>query len=180
VAVFAGPRSESADAYLSGFRAGLQKYRIALPDENIVYTEKMLISSDDYAHYGEVVDRALTNLLARQDSPTAVFVTFDRMAEMIYAVATRKGLHIPGDLSLVAFGETRRTGPILPSIAAVTVDEYSTGCRAYGLLSAMHRGEQALVSDEKFTMPILFDRASTLGPPRRRTNEHAVHSRNRH
>jgi LacI family transcriptional regulator len=180
VAAFIGPRSEAANAYLSGFRLGLQKYQVTLSDDNVFYTEVMLISSDDYARYSEIVDRALTNLLARQDSPTAAFVTFDRMAEMIYAVATRKGLHFPDDLSLITFGESRRAGPILPHITTAAVDEHSTGRQAYRLLSAMHRGERPLVSDENLTMAICFERGSTLGPPGHRTLKHATRSRKKH
>jgi DNA-binding LacI/PurR family transcriptional regulator len=166
VAAFVGAPSETTTAYLDGFRRGLQKHQITLAEENVSYTEAMLISAEDYSRYSQDVDVALTSLLARQDRPTAIFVTFDRMAEMIYAVVTTKGLRIPDDISLVCFGGNRRIGPILPHVATVAVDELAAGREAYELLSAMHRGERPLVSEETFTMSVFFDPAASLGSPK--------------
>jgi LacI family transcriptional regulator len=170
VAVLVGPASEPATEYLEGFRSGLARHQVNLADDCILFTESMLITAKDYAHYGQIVDQFLTGLFSRSNPPTAIFCTFDRLAEMVFALLAKNGIRMPNDLSILSFAGNRRAGPVVSRLATVAVDEFATGRQAYELLASMHRGERPIASDEAVMMPICLDRATTLGPPPKRTH----------
>lgn len=60
-----------------------------------------------------------TDLLAMPDPPTAVFALNDGMAIGVYNAATRAGLRIPEDLSVVGFDDHPLDGWIVPSLTTV-------------------------------------------------------------
>jgi GntR family transcriptional regulator, arabinose operon transcriptional repressor len=165
VAAFLGPASETSTSYLDGLRNGLKRYGATLDDDCVFTTDTMLITSRDYDRYSEVVDESIAQLQARPKRPTAIFVSFDRLGELIYAIATKRGIRIPNQMSVVCFGSNRRTGAVRAALATVSVDEHATGCHAYQLLSEMQRGEHPLVSDEAHTMSVNIDRGHTLASP---------------
>jgi LacI family transcriptional regulator len=165
VAALVGPASDTTTAYLDGLQRGLDRHRASIATEFVLRTETMLISAADYARYGPAVDRFLDDLIARSHRPTAVFATFDRLAEVLYALASKKGIRVPEDLSIVSFGGNRRAGHILSSLATVAVDEHQAGKQAHELLASMQRGELPLASDQTIMMPVSFDAAATLAPP---------------
>lgn len=167
VGAFHGLRSPTTELYLDGFRRGLQERGVGLDDQWVSWSDTLLTEPDDYSRHGEKVEQAIVHMLSRRDRPTAVFVSFDRLAAMVYIAAARNGLRVPADLSIVCFGEKRRTGALLLRLATVCVDEYETGRQAYELLAAMQRGERCIDSDERFTMSVSLDPAETLGPPPR-------------
>lgn len=162
---FFGVRSTITDQYLEGYRLGLKDYGAALDDASVTWSDTMVIPPQDCSRHREKVGKAIVEMLTRPDRPTALFVSFDRLAVMVYLEAVRQGVRVPADLSIVSFGGNRLAGSYAPHLACVVVDEYHTGQKAYALLGEMHRGDRPIENSEKFTMTVTFDCGESLAPP---------------
>jgi DNA-binding LacI/PurR family transcriptional regulator len=108
---------------------------------------------------------ALRRLFARPDPPTAIFATFDSLAEVIYLSLSRLGLRCPEDVSLVGFGGAWRDGAFLRQLRSVIVDEAATGRQAVSLLHEMRCGERPLDDRTEITMELRLSEGETLAPP---------------
>lgn len=95
--------------------------------------------------------------------PTAIYATFDSLAEIVYLCLMRMGLRVPQDVSLIGFGDSYREGPITKRIASVVVDEAHAGAMAVDLFLEMRRGSRMLQDAEQFMMPPSFAEGETLG-----------------
>ena len=62
---------------------------------------------------------ATERLLARPDPPTAIFASNDDMAAAAISVAHRRGLLVPGDLSIVGFDDTSLATTVWPELTTV-------------------------------------------------------------
>ncbi|HEX8667444.1 MAG TPA: LacI family DNA-binding transcriptional regulator [Allosphingosinicella sp.] len=62
---------------------------------------------------------ATERLLARPDRPSAIFASNDDMAAAAVSVAHRKGLAVPGDLSVVGFDDTALATNVWPELTTV-------------------------------------------------------------
>lgn len=58
-------------------------------------------------------------LLAQKDPPTAVFASNDDMAAAVVSVAHRRGLEVPGDLSVVGFDDTAIATTVWPELTTI-------------------------------------------------------------
>ncbi len=162
VGAFFGLRSPSTENYREGYRRGLSLGGAQLREEWVTWSDSMIISAEDYARHREKVAQTIASIRTAKQPPTAMFVSFDRLAVMVVSEALKQGLQVPGDLSIVSFGggPTLQMAPL--RMAAVAVDEYRTGERAYQLLAEMHAGVRAIDSDEHFTMEVSFEPGETL------------------
>ncbi|MGO1318235.1 MAG: substrate-binding domain-containing protein, partial [Cellulomonadaceae bacterium] len=75
-------------------------YEQALRDAGLT-VDPTLIEVAPTEHHG--ADRAAARLFDRTDRPTAIFCFNDERAAGVYREATRRGLQIPRDLSVVGF-----------------------------------------------------------------------------
>ncbi len=82
-----------------------------------VRTDKSLIVQG-YFSYRSGLDAA-ENLLTRKTIPTAIFASNDDMAAAVVSVAHRKGLEVPGDLSVVGFDDTSIAATVWPEITTI-------------------------------------------------------------
>ena len=162
VGAFLGLRSVATDLYIEGLRKGLQEFHVSLDDKWIHRSDALLASPDDYVRYSDMIERVMQTFATSSKRPTAVFASFDRLAEMAFVAAVKCGLRVPEDLSIVGFGGVRRMGAISPRIATVAVDEHETGRKAYELISSMREGKRALDNEDVLTMTLSFDLATTL------------------
>jgi LacI family transcriptional regulator len=62
---------------------------------------------------------AAERLLDRSDPPTAIFASNDDMAAAAVSVAHRRGLDVPGDLSIVGFDDTAPATTVWPELTTV-------------------------------------------------------------
>ncbi len=62
---------------------------------------------------------AAERLLDRDDPPTAIFASNDDMAAAAVSVAHRRGLNVPGDLSIVGFDDTAPATTVWPELTTV-------------------------------------------------------------
>jgi LacI family transcriptional regulator len=92
-----------------GFEAALR--------EAGVRSDKALIVQG-YFSYRSGLDAA-ENLLSRKIIPTAIFASNDDMAAATVSVAHRKGLDVPGDLSVVGFDDTSIAATIWPELTTI-------------------------------------------------------------
>jgi LacI family transcriptional regulator len=110
IATLAGPEeSIPGRQRLQGYRSGLEQQRIAF-DPALVRHGRF----DDAD--GE---RGAAQLLDLEDSPTAIFAASDGLAVGALREARRRGLDVPGDLSVIGFDDTivcRWTWPRLTTI----------------------------------------------------------------
>jgi GntR family transcriptional regulator, arabinose operon transcriptional repressor len=112
---------------------------------------------------------ALREVFAGLDPPTAIFTSFDSMAEMIYLMLPRLGLRVPQDVSLLGCGGSWRDSALIRQITSVVVDELALGQKAVALLHEMRRGDRAIDDNEQFTMELSLSDGQTLAPPTAKT-----------
>ena len=67
-----------------------------------------VVFADDFTQ--EAAERSAATLLAHPDRPTAVFAHNDQLALGIREAAYKRGLTVPGDLSLVGYDDSRIAG----------------------------------------------------------------------
>ena len=110
IGYIAGPPGfRSSVERLAGFREALAARSLPLGEELIVeggYTYESGVAGGE-------------KLLALNPRPTAIFASNDEMAAVVYRVANRLGLAIPGDLSIVGFDDGPLASRLLPSLTTI-------------------------------------------------------------
>lgn len=103
---------------LEGFRRALATRQMNV-DESLVVTG----SSDQGGGYS-----AATQLLAREDRPSAIFCFNDRMAMGAYQAAAELGVTIPRDLAIIGFDNQETIAPWLrPALTTMQLPHYEMG-----------------------------------------------------
>jgi DNA-binding LacI/PurR family transcriptional regulator len=167
VGAFFGLRSPLTEQYLDGYRRGLALKNANLSEEWASWSDSMIIAPSDHAQQREAIEHVIDRVRRAKNRPTAFFVSFDRLAVMVYFAALKQGLRVPEDLSIVSFGAGLMSEVTPLRMAAVTVDEYRTGQQAQELLVEMHAGRRAMDEDVRCTMEVSFEAGETLTAPSR-------------
>lgn len=105
-------------------------YKDALDGCGIEYKEKLVVNGDWSIDSGK---SALKQLYDRSNPPTAIFAANDSMAIGVILEASRLGITIPDDLSVVGFDNIDQSIYTNPSLTTVAVD-YNTMARAACML----------------------------------------------
>jgi LacI family transcriptional regulator len=151
IALVTGPqRYLSARERGGGFIDALRAHGIALAPECIVESGYTFESG---VEAGE-------QLLALAQRPTAVFALNDEMAAGIYAAAHRRGLAIPGELSVVGFDDSPLATRLWPSLSSVRLPIRQMGLNAASMLLA---AEDDPIEGPQFA-PHLVVRESAAAP----------------
>jgi len=159
VAYLCSHRSQSNDQYRLGLQTALRESGTDLDEKNIW--------SGDSAFPEKLKDKipaVVKSLLSCPDKPTAIFASFDSVAELVYLELLKLGVRVPDDISLVGVGCTWRKEGITAQIMSIVVDETAVGRRAVELLSEMRRGIRSLTDEEQFELPIGLSDGQTLRP----------------
>jgi GntR family transcriptional regulator of arabinose operon len=162
IAYVASHRYEASEAYEHGLREALVATGRNLLPEMVDYGPMTAFDAEDWQVCEHYLEELLARLLAGPDRPTAMFVSFDPLAEMVYLIAGRMGLRVPEDLSIVCVGGNRREGAIARRLTAITVDEAVTARRAVDLMVEMQNGVRPFQSQEKLPMPLGLSPGNTL------------------
>ena len=110
IAVITGPQfALCSRARLDGYRAALDA--AGVPVDPALIREGEFAIDDGFAH--------ATELLRLPDPPTAIFALNDGMAIGVYNAASRAGLRIPADLSVVGFDDHPLDAWLIPSLTTV-------------------------------------------------------------
>ena len=154
-----GP-DEVALEYRDGLREVMEAGGGELPEEFIYYGK---LGLSDVTGQREAVRAAVKKMCKRPDRPTAIFCSFDNMAELVHLTLSRAGIRMPEDISLLGFGGMWRQSPIMHELTSVAVDEIEIGRRAVQILNEMRRGTRPLDNDEEIMMTLGITEGHTLG-----------------
>lgn len=120
-----------ADARLAGWRAALKKAGLEAPDE-------WLFEGDFTMASGVVgTETLLDNLTPR---PTAIFACGDLMAVGALRAASRRGVLVPEQCSVMGMGGASLCEYVYPSLSSVGSDLRALGEQSVGLLLARIKG----------------------------------------
>tara|TARA_R110002111_G_scaffold261826_1_gene335774 strand:+ start:33051 stop:34193 length:1143 start_codon:yes stop_codon:yes gene_type:complete len=165
LAMFSPHRAAASIEYEAGLREALESHAAPCPEPFIFHGPSSQLHPIDYE---PDLLATLEALFQRPEPPTAIFATFDSLAELIYLLLGKLGLRVPEDVSLLGFGGTVRHGAIQSRLSSITVDEIAIGQKAAELLTLMKQGKLPIDSAEVFPMPINTSIGQTLGPPPRK------------
>ncbi|MFH1300445.1 MAG: substrate-binding domain-containing protein [Planctomycetota bacterium] len=160
VAFFAPHCTQTTDLYLDGFQQALAEGGCELSKDRCYFGADGVIDMQELA--AEITD-TLQRMMHQPDRPTAIFTTFDSMAERLYLDLTRMGLRMPEDISLIGVGDKIRHSVLQQQIASVTVNESQLGRRAAELLNQMRSGELPIETSDSYVMPAEVYHGTTLG-----------------
>jgi LacI family transcriptional regulator len=103
------PNHASTGLRLAGYKSALNQVGINIDDS--------LIVGGNYTYLSGL--EAAEQLLALANPPTAVFASNDDMAAATVAVAHRRGLDVPADLSVCGFDDTPLATTIWPELTTI-------------------------------------------------------------
>jgi LacI family transcriptional regulator len=110
IGFLAGHPNQTASAERQfGFETALREANVKL--------DKSMIAQGYFSYRSGLV--AAEKLLSRKTLPTAIFASNDDMAAAVVSVAHRKGLDVPGDLSVVGFDDTAIATTIWPELTTI-------------------------------------------------------------
>ncbi|MBO9131224.1 catabolite control protein A [Bacillus sp. 165] len=137
----------------------MEGYKAALEDASMNYDEELIIEGD-YTYDSGI--EAFDKLWELEEKPTAIFVSSDEMALGVIHGAQDKGVHIPNDIEVIGFDNTRLALMVRPQLSTVVQPMYDIGAVAMRLLTKYMNKET--VEDHAVILPhrIQF-RKSTRG-----------------
>jgi len=104
-------------------------------------------------------------LLAKSPRPTAIFACNDEMAAGVYKAAMRRGLSIPGDLSVVGFDDSPLAAQLWPALTTIHSPTRHVGHQAAQMLLGEEPSASAATAAAPRTVsPLLVVRDSTQRP----------------
>jgi LacI family transcriptional regulator len=109
-------------------------------------------------------------LLSAPSRPTAIFASNDDMAAAVVAIAHRKGLEVPGDLTVVGFDDAPLATTIWPELTTIRQPISQMAGAAVDLLVKHIRARRAgePLPSEHVQMAFELVRRQSDGPPRAR------------
>ena len=158
VAYFASHHFEMSAAY----EEGLREVYSGLREDRIFYGDWTRDTEGEYHQQRDPLARALEEMFAGRDPPTAIFASFDTQAELIYLLLNDLGLRVPEDVALLGFGGARRDRPFTRQLSSVVVDEAELGGRAVRMLEEMRDGKRSIDDQETVWMPLAISAGETL------------------
>ena len=93
-----------------------QGYRDALADADLGYDPTLV--QPGYFTYRSGLEAA-ERLLSLDQPPSAIFASNDDMASAVVSVAHRRGLDVPGDLSVIGFDDTSASTMVWPELTTL-------------------------------------------------------------
>jgi LacI family transcriptional regulator len=138
---------------LRGYRGAIQELGLAYRDDYVAY-------GDFYTDSGR---RAMEQLLALPEPPTAVFAASDMTALGAIRAAAEAGLSVPTDISVIGFDDIQLADHMNPPLTTVRQDKAGLGSAAGSAIARLAAGEQP---SGPVVLPVeLVERGSSAGPP---------------
>ncbi|MDO5627912.1 MAG: LacI family DNA-binding transcriptional regulator [Mobilicoccus sp.] len=119
------PGLTTSDERVAGYRAALQARDLPVRDELIVCGDSTDVGGR----------RAMRELLALPEPPTAVFVANDAMTMGAMRAMREAGARIPEDIALVCFDDPPWGDLLEPGLTAIAQPTFAMGARAVQLLT---------------------------------------------
>ncbi len=163
VAFFVTEDAPFTDLCVQGLRQALRESGLDLPAQLIHQCCWDGFSLRDIRkNIREAISRMWS--LPSDQRPTAIYASYDLLAQEIYITLIEMGLRIPEDISLVSEGGEHPKGAITERLSCVTLCESRSGELAVDLLIQMRKGTRPINSDERFVIPLSISEGDTLGP----------------
>jgi GntR family transcriptional regulator, arabinose operon transcriptional repressor len=158
VAFLTTHRSPVTPAWQAGLQEGLREGGCDAAAELACIGESFLLDEEN-------LFASLKKVFSGREPPTALFASFDSIAEMVYLLLPRLGLQTPRDVSLLGFGGAWREGALTRRLSSVVIDEIETGRQAVALLHAMRRGDRPIEDNEEIILKLQLSNGETLAAP---------------
>jgi DNA-binding LacI/PurR family transcriptional regulator len=155
VALLTTQRTPVTPLWEEGLNEGLKEFGnngradLVLAGETIALKEEELYTS-------------LKSMFSWEEPPTAIFATFDSVAEMIYFLLPRFGLRVSEDISLIGFGGAWREGAFTRRLTSIVIDEIETGKQAVQLLHEMRRGDRSIDDNTEIVLKLDISHGETV------------------
>ncbi|WP_344792872.1 LacI family DNA-binding transcriptional regulator [Gryllotalpicola daejeonensis] len=154
IAIIKGPEGMRASAQrLAGYRTAMETAGIRVRPEWI--KPGRFIHSDGYEQ-----GRALLEL---PDRPTAIFGSSDLQALGVYDAARAMGLDVPGDVSVVGYGDLSNAESASPPMTTVHVPIDAMAEQALSLVTAQR--EQLDLPARRVDLPVSLKVRASTAPP---------------
>ncbi len=110
----------------------LNGYRRALEEAGLPYREELVVEGEFTYDSGL---EAFDKLWELAEKPTAIFVASDEMALGVIHGAQDQGVHIPNDVEVIGYDNTRLATMVRPQLTTVVQPMYDIGAVAMRLLT---------------------------------------------
>ena len=155
--IIGNPEQVASGQRLDGYRAAMEEAGLTVSDD--------LLAQGQFTYRSGMT--AAEKLLQADPRPTAIFASNDDMAAATVAVAHRRHLDVPSDITVVGFDDTDLASSIWPELTTVRQPIRQMTARAVELIAQAVRARRNGVSPklEKVIMPYeIVRRASDAGP----------------
>jgi LacI family transcriptional regulator len=152
------PNQTASEERSRGFLAALQASKEKLPEPKV---------EQGFFSYRSGLDAA-KKLLEASPRPTVIFASNDDMAAGVISEAHRRGLDVPGDLSVVGFDNTLIASTVWPELTTINQPVVDMAGQAVAMLLKEIRSQRsghAPAHEHKVISHALITRASAA-PPR--------------
>jgi LacI family transcriptional regulator len=143
----------------------LEGYRAALEGAGIGVDPALI--ADGLFTYRSGLDAA-EHLLALADPPTAIFAANDEMAAATVAVAHRRSIDVPGDLTVCGFDDTTLATAIWPELTTIHQPIANMSRAALDLLVTTIRGQRGEEGPAAQVLDFTLIRRQSDAAPRKR------------
>lgn len=145
--VMGAPQQEASKRRLAGYKDALEEAGLRIESE--------LIAAGDYK-YRSGLDAA-EELLSLDDTPTAIFASNDEMAAATVAVAHKRGIDVPGDLTVCGFDDTAIAETIWPELTTIRQPVADMSRKAVDVLISKIRARRAGEQPERRQIVLDFE-----------------------
>ena len=155
--IIGNPEQVASGKRLDGFRSAMKDAGLEPIDE--------LIAQGQFTYRSGMV--AAEKLLSADPLPTAIFASNDDMAAATVAVAHRKHLDVPSDITVTGFDDTDLASSIWPELTTIRQPIREMTAKAVEMIAekARSRRPASKAEEEHVTMPYkLVRRSSDAGP----------------
>ena len=152
-------KNQASNEYEAGIREVMRNAGTDLAPEMMYWGET--ISPDPEKQSGSL-SCSLKRMLADPNPPTAIFASFDSLAERIYMLLTEMGISVPEQVSIVGFGGSKREGVIRERLTSITIDEKEIGSQAARLLKEMNTKKRSIFDTEVISVATQISTGSTV------------------
>jgi LacI family transcriptional regulator len=155
IGFFTGPPDHAASVWrLEGYRLALEARGLAM--------EPWLVRSGEGVFEGDETE--VIALLDEPDPPSAVFAFNDEIALAVMAVAYRRGLSVPEDLSVAGFDDSELSRLSWPPLTTVRQPIFAMAGAAAELVIAQAEAGTRRVEHRRLDFDLVF--RGTIAPPR--------------
>ncbi len=144
----------------------LAGYRQGVEEAGLAYDEALVVQG--FFTYRSGLDAA-EQLLSLANPPTAIFASNDDMAAAAVAVAHRRGLDVPGDLTVCGFDDVAMAKTIWPELTTIHQPIAAMSRQAVELLVTLLRNKRlSEMGEQRIMVDYQLVRRQSDAAPRRR------------